>query len=196
MSNILKHANVVAIIFFCLHLSACGNIWTVISFSTKYEQPISGDRAKIRVVSFNGMVRAVPNSSCIDWRLPGAGVMATPTKGFANVNDQNLGMPIGQFSGLATSMGVVAVSELYIPAGKPIVLHYLSQGDIQNGANYQCFVSRSFIPVVNEDYEAVYKQDGSLCHFSIVRLSKNGGIDQLSPVTLYGAPLCRASDNF
>lgn len=196
MLSTTKFAGVAAAAFACLHLSACGNIQTVISFSTPYEQPTSGDRARIRVISFGGMVRAVPNSSCIDWRLPGAGVMVVPTKGFANVNGQDLGMPIGQFPKLATAMGTVAVSELYIPAGKPIALHHLSQGEIQGQMNYQCFVPRSFVPVADEDYEAVYKKDGKLCHFSIVRLTKSEGIDRLSPVTLSGAPFCRASDNF
>ena len=196
MLNTTKVAGVAVAAFASLYLSACGNIQTVRSFSTPYEQPASGDRARIRVISFDGMVRAVPNSSCIDWRLPGAGVMVVPTKGFADVNGQDLGMPIGQFPKLVTAMGTVAVSELYIPAGKPIVLHYLSRGGVQDQTNYQCFVPRSFVPVADEDYEAVYRQVGKLCHFTIVRLTENDGVDRSSPVALSGAPLCRASDNF
>lgn len=178
--------------FTCFQLSACGNIQTIVSFSTPYEQPESGDRARIRVISYHGMIRAVPNSDCIDWRLPGAGVMVSSTKGFANVNDRDLGMPSGQFKNVTTTMGRVAVSELYVPAGKPISLHYLSQGD----RNYQCFVAKSFVPVANADYEAAYAQDGKICHSSIVRLAQDGGVDKLLPVKLNAAPLCRASDIF
>jgi len=206
MLNPVKFVGIAAVTFACLHLSGCGNIQTVKSFSTPYEQPTSGERAKIRIISFDGMVRAVPNSSCIDWRLPGAGVMVVSAKRFANVNDQTLDMPVGKFPGLVTSMGSVAVSELYIPAGKPIALHYLSQGDMhktiyqgsrQVGTSYvQCFVPRSFVPVAGENYEAVYKQIGDLCQFSIVRLAENGGIDSSSQVILNEAPLCRKSDIF
>ena len=70
--SILKIATAIATGLACLYLSGCGNIQAVRSFSTPYEQPASGDRARIRIISFDGMVRAVPNSDCIDWRLPGA----------------------------------------------------------------------------------------------------------------------------
>lgn len=195
MLKTTKFAGVAMAAFGCLLLFACGNIQTVISFSTPYEQPTSGNRARIRVISFGGMVRAVPSSSCIDWRLPGAGVMVAPAKGFANVNGQDIGMPIGQFPKLVTAMSTVAVSELYIPAGKPTALHYLGPGEVQGQWNYQCSVPRSFVPVANEDYEAVFKQEGKLCRFSIVRLTKGDVID-LSSVTLSEAPLCRESDQF
>jgi len=196
MVNFWKFIGIAAVMLVALSLSACGDIQTGISFSTPYQQPTSGERARLRVMSFGGMVRAVPNSSCIDWRLPGAGVMVVPTKGFANVNGQDLGMPVGQFPGITTAMGTVAVSELYIPAGKPIVLHYLSQGEIHGRTNYQCFVPRSFVPIAGEDYEAMYFQEGSLCRFGIARLTKSEGVDTSSSVALVEAPLCRASDNF
>jgi hypothetical protein len=179
-----------------LMLSGCGNIQTVISFSTPYQQPISGERARLRVVSFGGMVRAVPNSSCIDWRLPDAGVMVSSMKGFANINGKTLGMPPGQFPGAATVMGTVAISELYIPAGKPITLHYLSGGELRGQNNYQCFISKSFIPVAGKDYESTYLQQGSLCRFGIVQIANSDDADKPSPVVLTDAVFCRASDNF
>lgn len=192
MLNWKKAAGMVTAAVVFSNISGCGNIQTVRSFSTPYEQPISGDRARIRVISFGGMIRAVPNSSCVDWRLPGAGVMVVSTKGFANVNDHELGMPIGNFPGQTTVTGAVAVSELYVQAGKPIVLDYISQG--QN--NSQCFVSRSFVPVIGEDYEAAFAQNGKFCRFSIVRLTKSDGVDRSTSVALSEAPLCRASDKF
>ena len=122
--------------------------------------------------------------------------MVVPTKGFANVNGQDLGMPAGQFPNLKTNMGAVAVSELYISAGKPITLHYLSHGEAQGNEIYQCFVPVSFIPVTGEDYEAAYIQDKKVCRFSIVRLTKNDGVDQSASVELSKASLCRKSDIF
>ncbi len=88
----MKCQAAIAVIVFTL--AARGNIQTVRSFSTQYQQPTEGERARIRVIS-DGMIRAVPNSTCIDWRLPGAGVMIAAKKGFAQSNDQKLDMPIG-----------------------------------------------------------------------------------------------------
>jgi hypothetical protein len=194
--NTMKFANIAAAALVSLCLSGCGNIQKVISFSTPYKQPESGDRARIRIISFRGMVRAVPNSSCIDWRLPGAGVMVVSKKGFVNVNDQNLDMPDGQFPKLKTSMGSVAVSELYIPAGKPIAIDYMSDSQQTLNGVYGCFVQKSFVPVVNEDYEVSFSQTGKLCQLSIVRLTKSDGVDRSSPVILSAAPLCHLSDLF
>ncbi len=173
-------------------LSACGNIQTVKSFSTKYQQPTLGELAKIRVVSKDGMVRAVPNSDCVDWRLPGAGVMVSSKKGFAQVNDQKLEMPAGNFSAINSTTDANAISELYIPAGKPLVLYYLSQGN----ARYQCFVQKSFIPASGENYEAVFTQENSMCRFGIYRLKPEGGIDNTKNIKLSDSQFCRQSDNF
>jgi hypothetical protein len=192
MLNWKKAAGITAAAVVFSNISGCGNLQTVRSFSTPYEQPTSGDRARIRVISFGGMIRAVPNSSCVDWRLPGAGVMVVSTKGFANMNDRDLGMPIGKFPGLTTAMGAVAVSELYVEAGKPIVLDYISQGQ----KNFQCFASISFVPVVGEDYEAAYTQNGKFCRLSITRLTESDKTDRSTSVAFSEASLCRVSDKF
>lgn len=166
-------------------VSACGNIQTVKSFSTPYQEPTAGPSAQVRVVS-DGMVRAVPSSDCVDWRIDGAGVMVSPIKGFANMNDRNLNMPASAAQALVKGSNF-AVSELLIPARKPMVLHYLSQGV----AGYQCFVSRSFVPLEGKNYEAVYWQDKNKCNFRVNQ------IEQASapiPVELTPAKLCRKSD--
>jgi hypothetical protein len=179
-------------------LSACGNIQTVKSFSTQYQQPNSGDRAKIRVVAFNGMIRAVPNSNCIDWRLPGAGVMVVTSKGFAQVNNQKLEMPFGRFPDIK-STDTVAVSELYVPAGKPLSLYYLSYGSVsQNGQSItrkQCHVIKSFTPISGENYEATFSHENTVCPHDINQLKPDGGIDHTKKIELTNANLCRATDN-
>lgn len=55
-------------------LSGCGALTDVRSFSTPYSTPDGGETARLRVIS-DGMVRGVPKSDCVDFRLPGAGVM-------------------------------------------------------------------------------------------------------------------------
>ncbi len=182
-------------------LIACGSLQDVRSFSTPYQQPDSGERARLRVISFDGMVRAVPSSSCVDWRLPGAGVMVATEKGFANRNGESLGMPAGSRPAMASARNVTAVSELYVPAGKPIVLHYLSQGtgfinpSTQGTGKYQCLVSKAFVPVAGEDYEAVFMQVEDRCRFGVTHLAKNGNVGQPTPMELTTALLCSAGNN-
>lgn len=178
-----------------ISLSACGNIQTVKSFSTQYQEPQTGPRAKLRVVAYGGMVRAVPNSDCVDWRLPGAGVMVASDSGFAHVNSRKLDMPPGRMSGVPTASGVVAVSELYVPAGVPLVLDFLSGGAKSAGSHYQCFVRKAFTPSANENYEAVFTQDASVCRFGVMKISHDAGNADTQGVDLRETKFCRASDN-
>lgn len=188
--NFKRAAMLMTVSCTALGMVACGTMQAVKSFSTPYQAPDSGDRARLRVVSFDGMVRAVPRSNCVDWRLPGAGVMVSSTKGFANLNDQKLGMPPGSMPDMQSANRVVAVSELYIPAGEPFVIHYLSQGTGQ----HQCAVSRTFVPAAGEDYEATFTQVGQMCRFGVNRLAKGGVAERPTPVELAPAPLCQAGD--
>lgn len=170
-------------------LTACGNIQTVKSFSKQYQEPSTGSRARIRVVS-DGMVRAVPNSACVDWRLEGSGVIVTPAKGFANMNDRRLGMPPSPAQKLASESTSFAISELYVQAGKPLVLDYLGQG----AGGYQCFIRRSFVPADGQDYEAVFFHETErICRF---RVSGIDGTSSPPTVVLSPATFCRLGDNF
>lgn len=192
--HFLKCAVPIALIVFTL--TACGAIQSARSFSTQYQQPTDGERARVRVIS-DGMVRAVPNSDCVDWRLPGAGVMVTAKKGFAQVNNQKLDMPIGATAADKPTEKELAVSELYVPAGKPIVLHYLSQYYLsQSRHGYQCFLGRSFIPAAGASYEAAFLQEVSLCLIRVDRLLPEGGIDKNAKVELAETKNCRFIDNF
>lgn len=168
-------------------VAACGNIQTVKSFSTPYQEPSAGPRARIRVVT-DGMLRAVPNSACIDWRLEGSGVMAIPTKGFANMNDRKLGMPPSPAQTLAPGSAGFAMSELYVRAGKPMVLDYLTQGL----GGYKCSVQRSFVPTDGQDYEAVFFQNDKTCSFRVTGID---GTSSPPAIDLSPASLCRISDN-
>jgi hypothetical protein len=171
-------------------LSACGNIQTIKSFSTEYIEPTEEGQAKIRVFAVDGMVRGISNSNCEDWRLPGAGVMISSTKGFANRNNRDLGMPPGDLLATKPEKIPTAKSELRIKAGVPFYINYMSQG---NG-RHQCFIKRHFTPKPGALYEASFAQFGERCYFSIQELKPEGGIDKDSIVSLSSAKHCRASD--
>jgi hypothetical protein len=185
----------------CIVLAGCGNIANVRSFSSAYEQPTTGDKAKIRVSS-NGMVRAVPASTCIDWRLPGAGVMVVNRSGFANVNNQNLGMTPDARSEQALRRSAVTSSELYIAAGKPIVLHFLGMGRTSisgAGANMQttrtaCDKGLSFVPEAGKEYEATFIENGSVCSVQLYDLSNKKLTSLLDAPQVADAGLCNAMD--
>lgn len=182
----MKPAYFISVCALAVMLCACGNIQTVKSFSTPYQEPLTGARARIRVVS-DGMVRAVPNSDCVDWRIAGAGVMVSAMKGFANLNDRKLDMPASAAQALVVGSHF-AVSELQIPAGKPVTLDYLSQG----AAGYQCFVRRSFVPMDGRNYEAVFWQDKAKCYFRVNEIEHGSAP---IPIELAPAKWCRVSDN-
>ncbi|HRQ58266.1 MAG TPA: hypothetical protein PLN31_12680 [Azoarcus taiwanensis] len=174
-------------------LGGCGTMQTVKSFSNAYEEPPEGTpSARLRVFAFDAMVRAVPDSDCVDWRLPGAGVMATSMRGFANRNDQSLGMPQGMVfhPPVTQSRAGVAVTELRIKAGRPFTLALLTRGD----GRRQCSANGWFTPEPGADYELSYRQVGAVCRLTMHRLLETDSGVRLEPVKLSPAPLCRSSD--
>lgn len=164
-------------------LAGCGNIAAVKSFNTQYASPSSGDTARLRVIA-NGMVRAVPNKDCVDWYSPGAGVIVTPQKGFADRNNEVLGMPAGgaQFG---------AVSEVLIPAGKPFTLTFLDGGSGSYNYRRNCVAMLHFTPKKGGDYEFTAK-GYSACGVDLQRLDG----EKPQAVTATKADYCSAMANF
>ena len=183
-------------------LAGCGNLQTVKSFSTPYKEPEGGERARIRVVS-DGMVRAVPQSACVNWRLPNAGVMVADIKGFADQNNKSLGMPANT-AAVPRHDAPTVVGEFYVPANQPLALAYLSNGGrIKFGAHYQCKVNKTFVPQAGKDYEArfIHVLERSLLSakescVAVVTELVSEGVEGLSPepVELRDARLCRKGD--
>lgn len=182
-------------------LAGCGNLQTVKSFSTPYKEPDGGERARIRVVA-DGMVRAVPQSACVDWRIPNSGVMVADIKGFADQNNKSLGMPATR-SSIVPSRVATVVAEFYVPANQPLTLAYLSNGRMVLGAQQQCRVNKTFIPQAGQDYEASFFQVLDTSFFSTHDKCLSV-VTQMTPdasgplggtlVELHNAPLCRKSD--
>lgn len=159
-------------------LSGCGAITDVRSFSTPYTTPPSTETARLRVIS-NGMVRGVPKSDCINFRLPGAGVMVVARDGYANRNGESLGMPSAVVHSSST-----AVSELLVPAGQPMAFHYL--GD-------RCYNLFSFVPEPGMDYE-LEAASRYRCGVTIKRMLV--GETSGKRVPLAKSKLCNWGDNF
>jgi hypothetical protein len=183
-------------------LAGCGNIANVRSFSTPYVPPTTGETAKIRVIS-NGMLRAVPNSTCIDWRLPGAGVMVVPQKGFANLNNQDLGMQQSAASKILLARAGVVSSELYVAAGKPIVLHFMGTGSTRisgSGASMTtirnaCNKGVSFVPEAGKEYDASFVENGSICSIQMGEVGAKNQKSSIDVPQLAEAGLCNVMDN-
>ncbi|MDE1168966.1 MAG: hypothetical protein PW845_27180 [Pseudomonas sp.] len=171
-----------------LLLAGCGNLANVRAYSTPYGEPQSGDTARLRVIT-NGMLRAVPGRDCIDWRSPGAGVMAVTQSGFANRNNQVLGMPPGTIEVHAQGDSV-ARTELKIPAGKPTAFNFQSEGSVSGGYRYSCQQSFRFTPEAGKDYQLIVLEGGQ-CQLNLQTLG--GGESQ---VALQKASLCNAADAF
>ena len=174
-------------------LVGCGNIQTVRSFMTAYGEPTEGERARIRVIT-NGMLRAVPNSACVDWRLPGAGVMVTPDKGFAQLNNHVLGLPPGRVTQDAIREYGLAVSELYVAAGKPITFFYLLNERRSDGTP-ECAMGRSFVPEAGVDYELVSDRAFGACVLEVRAIGKQGVPGESVSVEMSNATFCRITDN-
>jgi hypothetical protein len=105
-------------------LSACAPL-----IYTTFEEPVEGDRARVRLVAANddeiAFARAIPGRDHIDWEAPGAGVVFSssyrwltllvlvppPAKGFSR---RSLGMPPGPAKG--------DFAEFYVKAGEPLTL--------------------------------------------------------------------------
>ena len=166
-------------------LAGCGNIAAVKSFNTSYASPASGETARLRVVA-NGMVRAVPGLSCVDWYSPGAGVVVSAQDGFADRNGETLGMPPAVTSFKGTT------SEVLIPAGKPFTLHFLDGGTRTSYDRVQnCVAMLQFTPQAGADYEFV-AMGYSTCTLDLSRVQ--GG--KLEAVNVQKADYCSKWANF
>lgn len=147
------------------------------SFTTAYNEPPSPTSSRLRVIN-NQTVRLVPGSTCIDWGLPGVGMVNSRSFAIANdrtFNDRRLGMPGGD--------GVKNSSKVYIEPGKPITLVYAGT----NG-RCECFTSVHFLPEVGADYES----NSGMCYVTIEKITKNEGSEEITRTTVDGrkAKIC------
>ncbi|AZF16393.1 hypothetical protein [Pseudomonas sp. R3-18-08] len=156
-----------------LMLSGCSTIDNLKSFTTAYIEPPSPTSSRLRVIT-NQTVRLVPGSTCVDWELPGVGMVNSRSFAIANdrtFNDRMLGIP--------GSDGIKNSSEVYIEPGKPITLVYA--GTPASG-RYQCFTSVHFLPEAGADYES----NSGLCYITIEKITKNEDSGEISRTAVGG----------
>ena len=93
-------------------LTGCGQVANIRSLSTGYVAPTSGETARVRLIT-DGLVRAVPGRDCLDWNVPGAGVMASTKAGFPDHNAENRGIPGPTYpwAGAVTAAAVVPADD-------------------------------------------------------------------------------------
>ena len=169
-----------------LVLGGCGQVANVRSLSTGYVPPQGGETARIRLLT-DGLVRAMPGRDCLDWNVPGAGVMASAKPGFPDHNGENLGIPGPIFSWA----GAVS-SELVVPANKPIAFHYL--GRLQYSR--QCARTMTFVPRPGVDY-MVQATMSANCSFQLDELEAGGKQWVMAqPQPAGKVSMCNAIDNF
>ncbi|MHC8300288.1 hypothetical protein [Pseudomonas sp. ZS1P83] len=153
-----------------LAVSGCGNISNMRAYSTPYVEPATGDTARLRVIT-NGMARGVPGRDCIDWRVPGSGVMAVSESGFADQNNgRRLGMPE---SNRRVEGQALARTELKVPGDKPFAMNFQSEGHVSAGFSYSCQKTFRFTPKAGQDYELILL-DGGQCLVALQRLNPTG----------------------
>lgn len=138
--------------------------------ATKYEEPTSGDRARLRMVrtgpsantSYHTSVKSAADScfrSGADLAEQRIALLDNSLVRYEN----SLGMPGGDKS------GGKRFSEAYIRAGQPFLLDTFIMGaDIYK--NYQCRIAALWTPVPGEDYEAMLEWTGRACRLAISRL--------------------------
>jgi hypothetical protein len=101
----------------------------------------TASNARLRVVSREGVVRAIPQKGCLDDSASDTGVILG---GKGDLQGQSRNMPDPE------RIGDNPFAELYITADKPFVLNF----QVGPESRARCALAGSFIPQEGKDYEA------------------------------------------
>ncbi len=177
-----------------LALAGCGTAAMLKSFSSLYAEPSGGQVAQLRIYA-NGMVRAVPGKSCIDWNAPGAGIMIAPRKGFSSHNGRDLGLPKTLIVHKpVSSLGSLITTELRAAAGQPIAFSFDSEGYRSGNYRRSCNVSFYFIPSAGANYQVLLADTAKECRVEVSELRPTE--NRLAPIAIETqvAGLCHVRD--
>lgn len=157
--------------------SGCSTLDNLKSFTTAYHEPQPPTTSRLRVTT-DQLVRAVPNSTCINWDLPDVGMINSRSSAPLNDrthNDKALGIPGGE--GLKNS------AEVYIRPDQPLTLVYSGAS-----SRYQCVIGIHFVPEAGADYEST----SEFCVIRVSKIVKNATTGQVTrePVTGDRAKVC------
>lgn len=157
--------------------SGCSTMDALKSFTTAYHEPQNPTTSRLRVIT-DQMVRLVPGSTCINWDLPGTGMVNS--RGTGPLNDQTHN---DKRLGIAGGEGVKNSAEVYVQPDTPLTVVY-------SGADrrHQCLYSTYFVPEAGADYEAT----SELCTVAIYKIVKHGTTGEVShePVKSNQAKVC------
>lgn len=156
--SVMRSGSFVWMFVLVLMLPGCSTLSALQSFTTAYQEPLTPSSSRLRVTT-DQTVRLIPGSACIDWSLPGAGIVNSRSLAVANnrkFNDRVLGVPGGKEAKNS--------SEVYVQPGNPIVLVY-------EGASrrIRCTESVYFVPEPGADYES----NSGLCYMAIAKIIKS-----------------------
>ncbi|EEV88619.1 hypothetical protein [Cardiobacterium hominis] len=110
---------------------------------TKMEEPVDGDRARVRVISSTYKVRATVGSDCIDWKRT-----ASVLGGFSDTHDYD-GRIIPGMPDPNSHRNKKRFAEFYVRANEPITLIQVQTP----GYTAICFLAATFVPEKNHDYD-------------------------------------------
>ncbi len=175
--SVMRSGRFIWVFVLVLMLSGCSTLSALQSFTTAYQEPSPPSSSRLRVTT-DQTVRLIPGSACIDWSLPGAGIVNSRSSAVANnrkFNDRVLGVP--------SNKGAQNSSEVYIQPGSPIVLVY--QGASRR---FMCTESVYFVPEPGADYES----NSGLCYITIAKIikSESSGDIRREPVKVGKAKIC------
>lgn len=119
--------------------------------SRPYIGPEGGDRARIRL-STDGSIRILPNTRCVNWRLPNIGM--GPVESLAPLDNSNNGKKIGM---PGTAPSGLKTAELYLKAEEPVLIYYLKHAGAESAVYGQitmkyCSGVFAFTPKADTDY--------------------------------------------
>lgn len=164
MAAEIVELKILRIVILSLVLSGCSTYDNLKSYTVPYQEPEHPTSARIRV-STDQVVRLIPGSDCLDWRVPGAGVVNSRAIALANNrehNDKRIGMPPGD--------QLDNNSEVYVKPNEPITIVY-------NGAAHrtECSSRSYFLPQENSDYEISARYSRVGCYIAVSKLVGVGG---------------------
>jgi hypothetical protein len=179
------HKKILFLIAATFLLSGCNTLKQNVVVS----EPTNGERARVRVViqdiDYRG-VRAYPNSTCVNDKLPGNGMVANVQMilGFEkNLNNKKIGMPETAHS---VDKNFVS-SEIYVAANEPITFRFHKPNTVLKGGAYDivlkdgCYMKKTLIPEPNGDYELIFT-DVPQCLALAHKIVKTNELTTMVPV--------------
>jgi hypothetical protein len=122
-------------------VAGCSSLGTQFS---AMDEPSDGARARVRVTA-NMLVKGVPESSCLNWRKPGAGTIMGGIVGSSGHRGRSIGIPNPD------NLPQEDSAEFYVRAGEPIAIQLINTPD----SYMRCGIDITFVPKEGADYQVV-----------------------------------------